>query len=432
MSRTIYGFMAAGLLAVSLPILAATTIGARAAPASGASHDSTIDTSTTEPTDFSSARGGGRGGGGGFRGGGGGRGGGGFRGGGGGYRGGGGGYRGGGGRMGGRSVSHSSRTGGRTGSMRTGSSRTGSTRTGSTRTGSTRTGSHRTGTTRTGTTRTGTTRTGTTRTGTTRTGTTRTGTTHTGGTRTGTTRDGGTRTGTTHTGGTRTGTTRDGGTRTGTTRTGTTRDGGTRTGTTRTGGTRVGGTRVGGTTSIRNRRISTFTGRRFWWRGSWRVLIGITLLTGFAIGPDFYYPEGYVALAEPVCTGFTDDGCTLRWQDVAADDGSTIPQCVEFCPRVRKAVSQPAPVAAAPRGACEVEVFKDPNLAGGSFRTGEDQPLLNDDWDKKIASINVISGTWDFTTEQQYNGDAMRLSPGTYRDLGPNWVDQISSFMCAQ
>jgi beta/gamma crystallin len=179
----------------------------------------------------------------------------------------------------------------------------------------------------------------------------------------------------------------------------------------------------------------TFTGRRFWWRGGWRTLIGVGLLTGFAIGPDFYYPEGYVALAEPACTGYTDDGCTMRWQDVAADDGSTIPQCVQFCPRVRKAVSPgaaAAPVAAAPRSGCEVEVFKDPNLAGGSFRTSEDQPILNDEWDKKIASINVISGTWDFTTEQQYNGDAMRLTPGTYRDLGPNWVDQISSFMCAQ
>jgi len=306
------------------------------------------------------------------------------------------------------------------------SSRTG----GSTRTGSTRTGSTRTGSTRTGSTRTGTTRTGTTRTGTTRTGTTRTGGTRDGGTRTGT-RDGGTRTGTRD--GARTGT-RDGGTRTGTrdggTRTGGARDGGTRTGATRTGGTRVGGQRTG-TTNVRNRRVSTFTGRRFWWRGGWHTLIGVGLLTGYAIGPDCYYPEGYVALAEPVCTGYTDDGCTLRWQDVAADDGSTIPSCVQFCPRVRKAVA-PAPVAAAPRGGCEVEVFKDPNLAGGSFRTAEDQPLLNDDWDKKIASINVISGTWDFTTEQQYNGDAMRLTPGTYRDLGPNWVDQISSFMCAQ
>src|SRR5262245_50307276 len=113
MSRTIYGFMAAGLLAVSLPILATTTIGARAAPAAGASQDSGIDTPASEPTDFSSARGGGRGGGGGFRGGGG-RGGGGFRGG-----GGRGGY--GGGRGGGRMST--GRGGGRYGGGRTGGGR---------------------------------------------------------------------------------------------------------------------------------------------------------------------------------------------------------------------------------------------------------------------------------------------------------------------
>src|ERR1043166_9455338 len=119
MSKTICGFMAAGLLAVSLPILAATTIGARAAPASGASHDSAIDTPASEPTDFSSRRGGGgfgggRGGGGRGGGFGGGRGGGrgGYGGGGRGYGGGGRGYGG-----GGRSGRHSVRTGGPTGGV---------------------------------------------------------------------------------------------------------------------------------------------------------------------------------------------------------------------------------------------------------------------------------------------------------------------------
>jgi hypothetical protein len=367
MSKIKCGFMAAGLLAVSLPILAATTIGAGAATVPGAAQDSAIDTPATAPTDFSSARmGGGGGRGGGF--GGGGRGGGGRVGG---FGGGGrvGGRTGGGGRVGGRTGG--GRVGGRTGGGRVGG-RTGGGRVGG-RTGGGRVGAHRVG---------------------------------------------GTRVGGTHTGGARTG--------------------GTRVGGTRTGGTRVGGTRVGGrvgrTTSIRNRRISTFSGRRFWYRGGWRVLIGISLLTGYAIGPDFYYPEGYVALAEPVCTGYTDDGCALRWQDVAADDGSTIPQCVEFCPRVRRegAVPAAAPVAAAPRQGCEVEVYQDKNLAGASFKTTEDQPLLNDQWDKRISSINVISGTWDFATEQQYGGDAMRLAPGSYRDLGSNWDDQISSFMCTQ
>ncbi len=103
---------------------------------------------------------------------------------------------------------------------------------------------------------------------------------------------------------------------------------------------------------------------------------------------------------------------------------------------MRKEAAAPAaapPVAAAePRKGCEIEVFSDRNLSGASFKTTEDQPLLNDQWDKKISSINVISGTWDFSTEAQFNGDAMRLAPGSYRDLGPNWDDQISSFMCVQ
>jgi hypothetical protein len=387
MSRTTCGLMAAGLLAVSLPILVTTTIGAHAAQAPGASPDSAFDLATA-PTDFSSARGGGgRGGGGGGGRMGGGGGGGRMGGGGGGPRMGGGG---GGGRMGSSHAHSGSRTGGsRTGSSRTGGSRTGSSRTGGTRTGGTRTGSSRTGGTRTG--------------------------------------SSGTRTGGTRTGGTRTGGTRTGGTRTGTagTRVGGTRVGGT--------GTRVGGARVGNVTAIRGRRVNVFAGRRIWWNGGWRNLIGISLLTGWAIGGDFYYPEGYVAYSQPLCTGYTDDGCALRWQDVATDDGGTIPQCVQACPKVRKPVAVAAPpAAAAPRTGCEVVVYQDKDLKGQSFKTTEDQPLLNDQWNKQISSIQVISGTWDFSTDPQFGGDAMRLAPGSYRDLGANWDDQISSFMCTQ
>jgi hypothetical protein len=413
MSRSTCGFVAAALLAVSFPILGATTIGAAPSGSGtpGASQDPAIDTAANQPTDFSArGRGGGGGRGGGMRGGGGGRGGG-MRGGGGGRGGGmrgggghrGGGMRGGGGHRGGgmrggarggeRGGMRGGARGGERGGMRGGArgGERGGMRGGER--GGMR-GGERAGGMR-------------------------------GGERAGGMR-GGERAGGMR-GGERAGGMR-GGERAGGMR------GGERAGGMR-GGTRVGGTRVGTTTAIRNRRYTTFTGRRFWWRGGWRNLIGVGLLTGFAIGPTFYYPEGYVALSQPTCTGYTDDGCTLRWQDVAADDGSTIPQCVQFCPRVRTTgapAAAPAPAAAAPRSGCEVEVFNDKNLSGQSFKTTEDQPLLNDQWDKKIVSINVISGTWDFTTEAQYNGDAMRLTPGTYRDLGPNWVDQISSFMCAQ
>jgi beta/gamma crystallin len=389
MSRTTYGFLAAGVLAVSLPILAMTAVGARAAPVSGAAQDSSIDTAANTPTDFSS-RGGGRGGGGGGRGGGFGGGG---RGGFGGGRGGGGGRMGGGGGRGGSHVSGRA-GGGRTGQHhagRGGGSRTGSSRTGGSRTGGSRTGSARTG-----------------------------------GSRTGTARTGGSRTGTARTGGARTG---GAGARTGGARTGTA--GG------RTGGARVGGARVGGVTRIGARRVTTFTGRRFWWHGRWVGLVGIGLLTPWVLDGTDYFPEGYLAYSEPVCTGYTEDGCALRWQDVATDDGGTMPQCVQFCPRSRRgppagAAMAPAPLAAGQRKGCEVQVFSDKNLQGESFKTTDDQPLLNDKWDKQISSITVISGTWDFSTEPQFNGDAMRLEPGTYRDLGQNWDDQISSFMCAK
>ncbi len=186
---------------------------------------------------------------------------------------------------------------------------------------------------------------------------------------------------------------------------------------------------------INSKRINLFTSsRRIWIGGVWRSLIAIGLLTGYAIGPDFFYPEGYVVLAQPVCTGFTDDGCALRWQEVATEDGYGVPQCVEFCPRVRLTrAAQPVvrAVAVAPRQGCEVVVYQNKDLAGAPLRTTEDQPLLNDQWNKQIASIQVVAGTWDFSTEPQFGGDAMRLAPGAYRDLGTNWERQISSFMCA-
>jgi len=389
MCRTTCGVFAAGLLAVSLPLLSMTTIGARAAPLSGAAPDSSFDTTVNTPTDFSSARGGGRGGGGG-----------GHMGGGGGRMGGGGGHMGG-GRMGGGSRMGGGHIGGRV-SGRTGGGRTG--RTGGSRTGGTHTGR------------------------------TRTGGTHTGGSRTGpgTGRIGGTQTGAGRTGGTRVGGGRVGGGRVGGGRVG-----GGRVGGPRDGGGRVGGGRTGGVTRIGNRRVTTFTGRRFWWRNRWYTLIGIGLLSPWVLDGTDYLPEGYLAYPQPVCTGYTEDGCALRWQDVATDDGGTIPQCVQFCPRSRRGPPQgaalaPAPLAAGQRKGCEVQVFSDKNLQGDSFKTTDDQPLLNDKWDKQISSINVIAGTWDFSTEPQFNGDAMRLEPGTYRDLGQNWDDQISSFMCTK
>ena len=35
-------------------------------------------------------------------------------------------------------------------------------------------------------------------------------------------------------------------------------------------------------------------------------------------------------------------------------------------------------------------------------------------------------------TEEQYAGGAMRLAPGTYPNLGPEWTKRINSFQCVQ
>ena len=42
------------------------------------------------------------------------------------------------------------------------------------------------------------------------------------------------------------------------------------------------------------------------------------------------------------------------------------------------------------------------------------------------------AGTWDFFTGEEFSGDNMRLPPGPYPDLGPQWTKKIGSFMCVQ
>jgi hypothetical protein len=42
----------------------------------------------------------------------------------------------------------------------------------------------------------------------------------------------------------------------------------------------------------------------------------------------------------------------------------------------------------------------------------------------------VQSGTWDFFTGDDYSGNTMRLSAGTYPTLTPDWDKKINSFMC--
>jgi hypothetical protein len=84
-------------------------------------------------------------------------------------------------------------------------------------------------------------------------------------------------------------------------------------------------------------------------------------------------------------------------------------------------------------GRCELEIFAQPQFAGLSAPSDVDQPQLAEaGWKNEIASIQVKAGTWDFFTEDEFAGENMRLPPGPYADLGPQWTKRIGSFMCVQ
>jgi hypothetical protein len=86
-----------------------------------------------------------------------------------------------------------------------------------------------------------------------------------------------------------------------------------------------------------------------------------------------------------------------------------------------------------PQGSCEVTIYPDVNFSGTGVSTGEEQPALSQSgWQNQIASIQVKSGTWDFFSDENFGGQAMRLQPGPYQDLGPEWTKKIGSFQCVQ
>ena len=97
-------------------------------------------------------------------------------------------------------------------------------------------------------------------------------------------------------------------------------------------GPRIGG-RVGGPLVIGGRSVAIVRGpRTLFWRGRNRSLVPLALIAGFSVGAIGYSAYGYLPVDEPYCTGYTDDGCELRWQDVPTPEGDVIPACVTFCP----------------------------------------------------------------------------------------------------
>jgi len=201
----------------------------------------------------------------------------------------------------------------------------------------------------------------------------------------------------------------------------------------------------GNITVINNRYVNIFRGpRQIWWAGTWVSLAALAVIPAVYIGGIDYEPYGYMALAEPVCSGVTPEGYRLTWRDVPTDTGATIPQCVAYYPRGRAApavatgavpgqtVGAAQPVTSAMAQGCLVEIYSQVAFTGMSSDVAADQPRLsNYGWDKQISSLDLKSGTWDFYSEPDYGGQTVRLPPGRYENL-EGWDKQISSFMCTQ
>jgi len=176
--------------------------------------------------------------------------------------------------------------------------------------------------------------------------------------------------------------------------------------------------------------------KKIWFGGHWKVFVPFSALKVVLIGGGYYWPDAYLTVGEPYCVGITPDGCHLNWQFVNFADGGGVYQCVQYCPRPGvapppQAASLVPPPPMPPNGACEVTIYSEPNLAGQNATTGDEQPALSQTgWQDAIASIEVKSGVWDFFTDENFSGENMRLRPGTYKDLGPDWTRKINSFNC--
>jgi len=177
--------------------------------------------------------------------------------------------------------------------------------------------------------------------------------------------------------------------------------------------------------------------KKIWWGGGWKTFVPFAALGVVVIGGAYYYPDAYLTVARPYCAGVTPDGCRLNWQQVGFEDGGSEWQCVQFCPRPglpppprTVALVAPPPVA---QGTCEISIYSEPNFGGINATARDEQPTLSEiGWQSQIASVQVKSGTWDFFSDQQFTGETMRLAPGSYADLGPQWTKRAGSFMCVQ
>jgi len=192
--------------------------------------------------------------------------------------------------------------------------------------------------------------------------------------------------------------------------------------------------------TLNNRFYPIVKDRKFmYFGGVRRAFIPFGLLGAALIGTSYWYPAGYVSVGAPYCSGVTPDGCELYWRMVDFEDGGAAPQCVQYCPQAGPPPAQyvtlppPPPPPAPAAGDCQLMIFAQPNFTGTSAPTGDNQPDLSQSgWQDAISSIQVQSGTWEFFSAGEFGGDSMRLAPGTYPTLPPEWTKKINSFMCVE
>jgi hypothetical protein len=83
---------------------------------------------------------------------------------------------------------------------------------------------------------------------------------------------------------------------------------------------------------------------------------------------------------------------------------------------------------------CLIAIYSEPNLTGNTTETRDNQPRLDTSgWQNQISSVIIKGGTWDFFPELEYRGaPPLRLVPGSYPMLEPQWTKRIGSFMCVR
>ena len=177
--------------------------------------------------------------------------------------------------------------------------------------------------------------------------------------------------------------------------------------------------------------------RHYWRRGAWRTFIPLSALGVALIGGTYLYADGYIPVGRQYCEGITPDGCHLNWRLVEFVDGGEDWQCVQYCPRpgvlppprTVTLVAPPPP----PEGKCELSIYSEPNFGSAPVTTSQDQAQLSEfGWRDQIASIQVQAGIWEIFTDEQFAGESMRLEPGQFPTLAPEFDGKVGSFMCVQ